>query len=171
MVTWRDLHSTYIDDSIEHWAVLQARGLDCPFEAFSQLFHEQTRTEAVPALTASLDWTQVRWSEAALSGEELRQVHIDRHFERAVDEATAATVRAGLSDARVSVVEEWRRRQTWIVPPILVTGAVIGNPCRYALLVGNTRLGNLFGLLERGEVAGSRRHRVWIGRLLEPPAT
>ena len=171
MVTWPILQSTFIDDPIEHWDALQERGLDCPFEVFSQLFHEHVGTEAVPALTAGLDWTQVKWSEAALSGDELRQVHIDRHFERAVDEAAAATVAAGLTDARASVVEAWRRQRTWIVPPILVAGAVIGNPCRYALLVGNTRLGNLFGLLERGEVAGSRRHRVWIGRLLEPPAT
>ena len=63
------------------------------FEVFSQLFHERTGTEPVPALTAGLDWTQVSWSEAALSGEELRQVHIDRHFERAVDEAMDATLR------------------------------------------------------------------------------
>jgi hypothetical protein len=34
----------------------------------------------------------------------------------------------------------------------------------YELLVGFTRLGSLFGLLDRQEVPELMRHRVWVGR-------
>ena len=71
MVTWQVLQSTFIDDPIEHWDALQTRGLDCPFEVFTQLFHEHVGTASVPALTAGIDWTQVRaaWDSAgATSG-------------------------------------------------------------------------------------------------------
>jgi hypothetical protein len=38
-----------------------------------------------------------------------------------------------------------------------------GRPVAYDLLVGFTRLGDLHGLINRGEVGPLKRHLVWIG--------
>ena len=167
MVTWPLLQSTFLEDPQTHWEHCQSQGLECPLEVFTQLFHESLRTPAVPAITAQVDWTAVRWSQEELAGHELRQVYIDRQFAWGVEEAYLATLDASVSDERPAVIEGWQRQQSWIVPPVFVTGAVIGSASRHALLVGNTRLGNLLGLLVRGEVAPERRHRVWIGAPLE----
>jgi hypothetical protein len=38
---------------------------------------------------------------------------------------------------------------------------------RYECLVGFTRLGNLLGLLDRGEVKETARHLAWVGRRVQ----
>ena len=167
MVTWPQLQSSFMEDPREHWDVCQSRGLHCPLDVFTQLFHESVGTDAVPTITAQVDWAQVRWSDEYLAGYDLRQVYIDRQFAWGVEEAYLAALDQGITDERPAVIQGWQRQQSWIVPPVFVTGAVIGSASRHALLVGNTRLGNLLGLLVRGEVAPERRHRVWIGAPLE----
>lgn len=167
MLTWTSLQLSFMEDPALHWGQCQARGLVCPVEVFTQLFHDHVGAADVPAVTAAVDWAQIRWSEQAVSGAELRQVYIDRRFEHGVDEAYAATLEAGVTDERPSVIEAWRVEHSWRVPPVLVTGEVIGSDYPHVLLVGNSRLGNLLALLERGEVSPEHRHRVWIGRLAE----
>ena len=47
--------------------------------------------------------------------------------------------------------------------PVLVSGALLGSGVELEVLVGFTRLGNLFGLLDQNLVSAEQRHRVWIG--------
>ena len=166
MLSWRDIDTLHVEDAFGHWQAAERLGLDCPLDVFEQLFHE--RGVIIPSAAASIDWLRVRWSEERLSGAELRGVTVDRFFQRAVDEARAVTVEAGLYDDRPEVIAAWRQEHTWIVPPVLLRGEVTGATHRYALLAGNTRLGNLLGLMDRQEVGESQRHRVWLGALLPP---
>ena len=164
MLTWRDIEALRVDDPVRHWEGAQGLGLDCPLDVFEQLFHE--RGVGVASAAADVDWLRVRWTEERMPGSELRGVTVDRRFQRAVDEARSLTIEAGLTDDRPEVVAAWRQEHTWIVAPVLVSGDVTGTAHRYALLAGNTRLGNLLGLMDRQEVGESQRHRVWLGRLL-----
>ena len=145
---------------------MREQGLDCPFDVFVQVFHEHFGRSDVPALTAAVDWSAVSWTEETLSGDALRQVYVDRRFARAVDEARVLTREEGLYDERLAVVAAWQRQQTWAVAPVLLSGNVTGNGHRYDLLVGNSRLGNLLGLLDRGDVPDTLRHRVWVGSII-----
>ena len=42
-----------------------------------------------------------------------------------------------------------------------------GTSLRYECLVGFTRLRNLLGLLDRGEVKETARHLAWVGRRVQ----
>ena len=64
---------------------------------------------------------------------------------------------------RPEVLDHWRDAQSWIVPPVMVRGNVLGSSMGFDLLVGFTRLGNLLGLLDRQQVPEDRRHLVWVG--------
>ena len=164
MVTWKQLQSSFMDDPTVFWEYWQDRGLDCPLEVFIQLFYDQVGVPGVPSMTCAVDWAQIRWAQETLSGHQLCAVHVDRQFDHAVDEAYRSTIEYGITDDRPAVVEGWARQRTWMEPPILVTGEVIGTDYRHVLLVGNSRIGNLWGLLGRGELSHEQTHPVWIGR-------
>jgi hypothetical protein len=157
MLAWRDIAALRVDDPLRHWEAARQHGLGAPFNVFVQLFHEPP--VAVPKAVAGVDWFRVGWSEERLTGAELRGVYVDRLFQRAVDEARSVTVEEGLYDDRPEVVAAGIKS---------TRGSCLGSAHRHALLAGNTRLGNLLGLLDRREVAESQRHRVWLGRLLPP---
>lgn len=166
MLTWKKIEALSVEDPVRHWEAARQRGLETPFDVFVQLFHEPL--VAMPKAVAGVDWLQVAWSEEWMSGAELRGVYVDRLFQHAVDEARSVTIQEGLYDDRPEVLAAWRQEHTWIVPPVLLSGDITGTTHRYELLAGNTRLGNLLGLMDRQEVAESQRHRVWLGRLLPP---
>jgi hypothetical protein len=44
---------------------------------------------------------------------------------------------------------------------------VTGVSRRYECVVGFTRLGNLLGLMDRGEVKETARHLAWVGRRVQ----
>jgi len=168
MLRWSAIETCRDEDLTVHWLCCQEKGLVCPPEVFAQLFHERAGDPEFRALVGLIDWHSVAWEEAWLTGVALRQAHVDRRFQRAVDEARAATIEDGLQDSRPEVVDCWDEQQTWLVPPVLVTGDVTGSSARYEFLLGFTRLGNLLGLLDLGTVPEGRAHRVWLGRSLTP---
>jgi hypothetical protein len=65
---------------------------------------------------------------------------------------------------RDEVVAHWAEAKSWVVPPVVVSGDLLGGGSGYELLVGYTRLGNLLGMLSREEVRKAQRHLVWVGR-------
>jgi len=165
-VQWQRIAERYQPDAERHReACSQELGLACPPEVFTQLFHEHHADAEFAELYRAVDWSQVEWSLEDLSGMQWRQVSVDRGYQYAVDEARWRTLEEGVSDERVAVVAHWGEAGTWLVPPVLVTGEVLGNSLRYECLVGFTRLGNLLGLLDRGTVPETARHEAWVGRL------
>jgi hypothetical protein len=76
----------------------------------------------------------------------------------------------------VSVQVCFHLRGSWNTPHELGVGAYVDvptrRPCRrcaapalrYEFVVGFTRLGNLLGALDRGDVPEVATHRVWIGQ-------
>ncbi|HTB65739.1 MAG TPA: hypothetical protein VK727_05885, partial [Steroidobacteraceae bacterium] len=106
---------------------------------------------------------QVRWEKEDRSGVDLRQICVDRAFQEAVDEAYRDMVDNDVIHEREDVVASWRETGTWIEPPILLSGAVLGATVRDYLLVGSTRLGCLLASLDQGVVTEFARHQVWVG--------
>jgi hypothetical protein len=131
---------------------------------FEQVFHDHHGDEEFEARVQDVDWSPVAWDSVTMTGAQLRQVGVPRPYQFAVDEARMLTIEEGLQDDRPEVVEHWRTASTWRVAPVLVAGSVLGERDGDELLVGFTRLGNLFGLIDRGEVPGAEKHRVWLGR-------
>lgn len=161
--TWSRIQRLYDADPTVHWQRCEAEGLGCSQEVFTQLFHEAHTTDFA-VIVRGIDWGRVRWELEELSGIALRQVRVDRGYQHALDEARDRAMRFGIVDDREEVVTHWRDSHSWFVPPVIVTGDLLGMTAGYQLLVGFTRLGNLLGLLDREEVTEVQKHLVSVGR-------
>ena len=131
---------------------------------FTALFHDRHDDPNLEWLLRGIDFGQVTWEQEDRSGVALRQVSVDRRFQQAVDEAYRDIVENDLIHEREDVVASWRETATWIEPPVLLSGSVLGTAIRDYLLVGSTRLGCLIAFLDQGVVTESARHQVWVGR-------
>jgi hypothetical protein len=164
---WSRIQRLYDADPAVHWQRCEAQGLGCPQEIFTQLFHEEASNADFAAIVRSVDWGRVRWELEALSGIALRQVRVDRGYQHALDEARDRATQFGIIDDREEVVAHWRDSHSWLVPPVLITGDLLGSSVGLEMLVGFTRLGNLLGLLDRQEVTEVQKHLVWVGRRMQ----
>jgi hypothetical protein len=160
---WADIERAYVPEPQAHWQVCGAMGLRCPFDVFEQLFHEHYGDPQLQSLLRGVNWRAVCWEEASLPGEAFMQLAIPRAFQLAVEEARAQTAISGFWDFRTDVMRSWREEGTWVRPPILVEGALLHCPAALEALVGWTRIGDLLGMMERGEVYEEYVHRVWMG--------
>jgi hypothetical protein len=124
-----------------------------------------------PSLSAlgsvkAVDWGRVSWELAEFSGVALRHMRVEREYQHALDEARDRATQFGIVDEREEVVNHWRDAKSWVVPPVVVSGDLVGGGAGFELLVGYTRLGNLLGMLDREEVPESQKHLVWVGRAI-----
>ena len=179
--TWARIQRLYDADAGMHWQRCEAEGLQCPQEVFTQLFHAEDShvvpTESAdvrpggPSLSAlgsvkAVDWGRVSWELAEFSGVALRHMRVEREYQHALDEARDRATQFGIVDEREEVVNHWRDAKSWVVPPVVVSGDLVGGGAGFELLVGYTRLGNLLGMLDREEVPESQKHLVWVGRAI-----
>jgi len=170
-LTWAHIQRLYDSDAAVHLRHCEADGLECPQEVFAQLFHAEANNADFAGLVRAVDWGRVRWGLTEFSGVALRQMLVDRRFQRAVDEARQRAEQFRIRDDRPAVVAHWQDAGTWIVPPVIAAGDVLGSSVGYELLVGCTRLGNLLGLLDREEIPEAQRHLLWVGRWMETNET
>jgi hypothetical protein len=175
--SWARIQRLYDADAVVHWQRCESEGLQCPQEVFTQLFHaEQVSAEGEeksggPLLAdlksvTSVDWARVSWELAEFSGVALRHMRVDREYQHALDEARDRATQFGIVDEREEVANHWRDAKSWVVPPVVVSGDLLGGGAGFELLVGYTRLGNLLGMLDREEVPESQKHLVWVGRAI-----
>jgi hypothetical protein len=173
--SWARIQRLYDADAVVHWQRCEAEGLQCPQEVFTQLFHsEQVSAEGqensggplVSDLKAvmAVDWGRTSWELQEFSGVALRHMRVDREYQHALDEARDRATQFGIMDEREEVVNHWRDAKSWVVPPVVVSGDLLGGGAGFELLVGYTRLGNLLGMLDRREVKEAQKHLVWVGR-------
>jgi hypothetical protein len=116
-------------------------------------------------LLRAVDLSEVAWVQDERCGVAQRQVFVDRAFQPAVDEAYRDILDESFIHERSDVVESWRENGTWIEPPILLAGEVLGSPVPNYLLVGSPRLGCLLAFLDQGVFAETARHRVCVGMI------
>jgi hypothetical protein len=162
--SWARIQRLYDADATVHWQRCEAEGLQCPQEVFEQLFHEKANDEDFAVIVRSIDWGRVSWELQEFSGISLRHMRVDREYQHALDEARDHAVCYGIVDEREEVTNHWKDAKSWVVPPVAVSGDLLGGGAGYELLVGYTRLGNLLGMLDREEVKETQKHLVWVGR-------
>ena len=176
--SWARIQRLYDADAVVHWQRCEADGLQCPQEVFTQLFHaeenapEMKGADEIPSgpnllsqdSLRGVDWGRVTWELTEMSGIALRHIRVDREFQHALDEARDQATQFGIVDEREEVVAHWKEAKSWVVPPVVVSGDLLGGGAGFQLLVGYTRLGNLLGMLDRQEVTEIQKHLVWVGR-------
>lgn len=162
--SWARIQRLYDADAFVHWQCCDSEGLQCPQEVFTQLFHEKANDEDF-AVVRAVDWGRVGWELREISGVALRHMRVDRGYQHALDEARDRATQFGIVDEREEVVSHWKEAKSWVVPPVVISGELLGGGAELELLVGYTRLGNLLGLLDRAEVPETQKHLVWVGRV------
>jgi hypothetical protein len=163
MLTWNRIRSLYEPTAESHARAAHLAGLPCPLPVFAALFHNHHDDLEFERILRGADLGEVEWVQEERSGVALRQVFVDRALQPAIDEAYRDILDEGFIHERSDVVASWRENGTWIEPPILLSGRVLGSAVRDYLLVGSTRLGCLLAFLDQGVVAEAARHRVWVG--------
>jgi len=164
--SWARIQRQYDADAAVHWQRCEAEGLQSPQEVFTQFFHEEANNEDFAVVVRSIDWGRVRWELQEMSGVALRHLRVDRGYQHALDEARDRATQFGIVDEREEVVNHWRDAKSWVVPPVVVSGDLMGGGAGFQLLVGYTRLGNLLGMLDSEEVRESEKHLVWVWRAI-----
>jgi hypothetical protein len=164
MLTWDRIQAAFEPTAERHAKAAQLMALSCPLPVFRALFHDRHDDPNLARILHTVDFAHVEWVAEQRSGAALRQVAVDRAFQVAVDEAYADVTNQDFIHERADVIASWREHGTWIEPPILLSGAVLGSPVQEHLLVGSTRLGCLLAFLDQGLVTGTARHDVWLGR-------
>lgn len=162
-LNWAAIQSLYDPDPVRHFDRCVARGLDWPLDPFEQLLHEPHAEEALARSLQLIDWSRVHFEERALSGVALRQVAVLREAEHALEETRSRVLEQSLTDERDEVLRHWSEEGTWLRPPVLIDGGLLETHVGLVCLIGITRLGNLLGLLDRGQILEAATHRVWIG--------
>ena len=166
--TWARIHRLYDANALVHWQRCEAEGLRCPQEVFAQLFHEKANDEDFAVIVRAIDWGRVRWELEESSGVALRHLRVDREYQHALDEARDRATQFGIVDQREELVNHWKDAKSWVVPPVVISGDLLGGGAGFELLVGYTRLGNLLGMLDREEVKEAQKHLVWVSRESRP---
>jgi hypothetical protein len=151
-----------LDDVLVHTA-------DIPKQVVQQVLVDHGRKSEFQTQYGHLDLNSIRWSKESIAGVDLAE---SSHFERFDRWYKAVGHRASLVatdgwrciDSRQAIVEHWEQHLTWITPPVLIDGALVGRPSRFHLMEGHTRVGLLAGLVEVGIIDGLMTHDVWVGR-------
>jgi hypothetical protein len=159
--SWARIQRLYEADAVVHWQRCEAEGLQCPQEVFTQLFDDEAHNEDFAVMVRSIDWGRVSWELQEFSGVGLRHMRVDRGYQHALDAARDRATQFGIVDEREEVVNHWKDAKSWVVPPVVVSGDILGGGAGFELLVGHTRLGNLLGMLDREELKETRKH--WCG--------
>jgi hypothetical protein len=162
--TWARIQRLYDADAVAHWQRCEAAGLQCPQEVFTQLFHQKANDDEFAVIVRSIDWGRVSWELQEMSGVALRHMRVDRGYQHALDEARDRATQFGIQDEREELDRHWQEAKSWLVPPVVVGGELLGSGTGFELLVGFTRLGNLLGMLNREGVKEMQQHLVWVGR-------
>jgi hypothetical protein len=121
---------------------------------FTTLFHDRHHDPYLKWPLCGIDFNQVTWTQEDHSG----------RFKRPSMTACRDIVDNDVIHEREDVVASWRKTGTWIEPPILLSGSILGTAVRDYLLVGSTRLGCVLAFLDQGVVTESAQHQVWVGR-------
>jgi hypothetical protein len=76
-----------------------------------------------------------------MSGVALRHLRVDRGYQYALDEARDHAVCYGIVDEREEAVNHWKDARSWIVPPVIVSGELMGGGWVYQVrqFVGDVR--------------------------------
>jgi hypothetical protein len=55
--TWSRIQRLYDGDAVTHWQRCESKGLQCPQEVFTQLFHEQANSDDFAVIVRSIDYS------------------------------------------------------------------------------------------------------------------
>jgi hypothetical protein len=136
--------------------------------AVREVYSDHARKGDFQAQYAAIDIGETLWEQTLLPASEIIQCSIHNSFVNWTNNVAGWSTLFSESgwqciDARPNVVDHWSKFQTWIDPPILLVGSLVGRPNGLHLMEGHTRVGTLRGLVLRGVLQPDSQHCIWRG--------
>lgn len=139
-----------------------------PEEVAAQFFIDHGRNPDFQAQYADIELGTIVWTKVRVPVSDLIAASKHEGFEpwfNSVIRRFAAFPEKGwlAIDRRRTVVEQWERNGTWAVPPVFLSGGLVGRDAKLHLVEGHTRLATLAGAAECGQVRPESLHEIWMG--------
>lgn len=139
-----------------------------PFEVVTQFFGDHGRNPDFQAQYAGLELNAVIWTKVRIPASELiaasKYERFVPWFNSVAKRFTTFPEKGWLAiDRRRTVVEQWERNGTWAVPPVFLSGELVGRDAKLHLVEGHTRLATLAGAAECGQIRPESLHEIWMG--------
>lgn len=153
--------------------VLQALGLPMPDDVLEQFVFDHGTKREFQEQYGDVDLHAVRWRQLALPASEILACSIYQGFRERVSRVadwTRAVPEQGWVDMCIhpKAVVHWQQHATWMRPPIMMRGELVGSAAPLHLVEGHTRTGALRGLVESGVLPPPSAHQVWVGEAAQP---
>lgn len=139
-----------------------------PDEVVEQFYVDHGRNPDFQAQYADVELGAIIWTKARIPASELIAASKYERFEpwfNSVAKRFAAFPEKGWAaiDRRRPVVEHWERNGSWAVPPVFVSGELLGRATKLHLVEGHSRLATLAGGVGCGLVRPESIHEIWLG--------
>lgn len=137
-------------------------------EEVRNVYAEHGRKDQFQSQYGALDIAKLSWSLVDITAADVRTVSINPNFSNwvgAVADRVSDFANLGWAciDTRKDVVNYWTSNETWLFPPVLLDGRLLGKGGGLHLMEGHTRVGVLCGLVNHQIVKGSSMHKIWRG--------
>lgn len=155
-------------DTVDLRAILSALP-DTPEEVARQAYSDHGRKDDFQSAYGCLDLSAIEWKQVECPAAEICSasvlpsfqqwfLNVGRRAERFEAEGWACI------DVRRAVVSHWEKHETWVLPPVLILGDLMGST-GLQLIEGHTRVGILAGLVRREILSRDSGHVVWLGAI------
>ncbi len=150
------------DSAIRHFP-------NVPLDVVQQVIIDHGRNSDLQEQYGHLDFNLLTWSKENLPGAVLRQCtrsyRSDQLFANCF-ERTSLVAKKGwkFMDGRRAVSAHWEQYGTWLLPPVLIAGELVGRSDSLHIVEGHTRIGNLTGLIHADIISDALCHGAWVGQ-------
>jgi hypothetical protein len=153
--------------------VLRNLGLPMPDDVLEQFVFDHGTKHEFQQQYGDVDLHAVRWQLSLLTAGDVIACSVFPSYKSFVT-SVADRMRVIATDGWSGVnlppdpLLHWQQHGTWMRPPIVIRGALLGLASVHHLVEGHTRCGALRGLVELGALDTSSEHQVWIGEGFHP---
>jgi hypothetical protein len=141
---------------------------DTPTEVAKQFYSDHARKNEFQVQYGGMDLDRLRWHRVKQSAGELMAASVYPDYQRWLDAVRRRPASFGSQgweciDVRKDVQDHWAKHGTWLIPPVVLSGSLVGSSAALHIAEGHTRTGLLRGLIEHGLLPAQSMHSVWLG--------
>lgn len=139
-----------------------------PLAVVEQVYADHGRKDEFQSTYGNVNLQGLRWQLISHTASELCRATMNPAF-RQWYEGVGGRARSFSKDGwhcidvRGAVVEHWSKFGTWALPPVLLSGRIVGSASELHIVEGHTRMGLLSGLVNQNILAGNSVHQAWLG--------
>ncbi len=151
--------------------LVESFGVQAPKSVIEQFYVDHNRDNTFQELYGELDLNSLHWELVEVPTNLFCQIGENASYADYLEEVSEDASQykwAGDSviDCRHEVLSHWKQYGSWLTPPILIDGSVIGKLLNTPHLVeGHSRVGCLLGINKYKIIPSAPTHKIYWGTL------